>query len=131
MDSNDEKNKAIMLIEDDQFMAMLLERKLAQQKYKILRAASAGQAREIFSHEIPDLILLDIVLPGMDGISFLKELKASQKTKSIPVIITSNLGQPEEIKRGLEEGAEDYIVKANTAPGEIVEKVESVLKTKK
>jgi len=131
MENSEKKNKLILLVEDDQFMASLLERKFEQQQYQIQRAASAIQAREMMAKELPGLILLDIILPGLDGISFLKELKADPKFSSIPVIISSNLGQPEEIDRGLKEGAADYIVKANAAPGEIVEKVESILKMQK
>jgi two-component system, OmpR family, phosphate regulon response regulator PhoB len=119
--------KLIMLVEDDQFMATLLERKFEQQNYNIARAASTTQAMELIEKKMPDIILLDVVLPGTDGITFLKELKANQKYNSIPVIITSNLGQPEEIERGMGEGAIDYIVKANAAPGEIVAKVEAIL----
>lgn len=127
MAENEKKEKVILLIEDDSFMAGLLERKFEQDKYKILRATSATQAREEISNNRVDLILLDVVLPGLDGFSFLKELKADQKLKLIPVIISSNLGQPEEIEKGLADGAAGYIVKANTTPGEIVEKVESIL----
>jgi DNA-binding response OmpR family regulator len=127
MTANEKKGKIILLVEDDSFMAGLLERKFEQDKYKILRATSATQAREEISKNAVDLILLDVVLPGLDGFSFLKELKSDQKTKVIPVIISSNLGQPEEIERGMQNGAAGYIVKANTTPGEIVEKVESTL----
>jgi DNA-binding response OmpR family regulator len=127
MDNETKTGKLIMLVEDDQFMATLLERKFEQQNHNIVRAASTTQAMELIEKKVPDIILLDIVLPGMDGISFLKELKASQKYNSIPVIITSNLGQPEEIEKGMQEGAIDYIVKANAAPGEIVSKVEAIL----
>jgi two-component system phosphate regulon response regulator PhoB len=130
MDNETKKSKLIMLVEDDQFMATLLERKFEQQNYNIVRAASTAQAMELIVKQIPDIMLLDIVLPGTDGITFLKELKANQKYSSIPVIITSNLGQPEEIESGLKEGAADYIVKANAAPGEIVSKVEAILNKK-
>jgi DNA-binding response OmpR family regulator len=127
MDNETKSGKLIMLVEDDQFMATLLERKFEQQNHNIVRAASTTQAMELIEKKIPDIILLDVVLPGTDGITFLKELKANQKYNSIPVIITSNLGQPEEIERGMQEGAIDYIVKANAAPGEIVAKVEAIL----
>jgi DNA-binding response OmpR family regulator len=63
----------------------------------------------------------------MHGITFLDELKANDAFKAIPVVIISNLGQQEEVSRGLKSGAVDYIVKANSTPGEILEKVESIL----
>jgi DNA-binding response OmpR family regulator len=120
--------KSILIVEDDVFMAGLLERKFKQGKFNILKVSSADQAREVLSSQFVDLILLDIVLPGTDGFAFLRELKAGKKFENIPVIIISNLGQQEEIDRGLTEGAVDYIVKAHSTPGEIVEKVEKALK---
>lgn len=118
----------ILIIEDDAFMGGLLQRKFAQENYGIFNATNAESALEIIRKEKIDLILLDIILPGTDGITFLSNIKKTPEYKNIPVIITSNLGQPEEIEKGLKEGAIDYVVKANTAPAEIVEKVKSVLK---
>ncbi len=128
--ASEEKNSSghnILIVEDDVFMAGLLERKFGQNDYKILKAASATQAREALSANPVDLILLDVILPGMDGFSFLHELKGEVKYKNIPVVITSNLGQQEEIERGISEGAADYVIKAHTSPGEIVEKVRNIL----
>lgn len=126
--SSAEKNKkSILLIEDDTFMSSLLGRKLSKENYDIFAASDAQQARELLSSNPVSLIILDIVLPGTDGFVFLKELKESQKLKDIPVMIASNLGQPEEIEKGLQQGAADYIVKANTTPGEIVAKVKGIL----
>lgn len=128
--SNHEENRklVVLIVEDDMFMAGLLERKFDQSNYKILGATNTAQAREMLSANPVDLILLDIVLPGADGFHFLEEMKKDEKLKKIPVIIASNLGQPEEIEKGLSLGAADYVVKANTTPGEIVEKVNKVLK---
>jgi len=112
-------------------MVSLLERKFVQEKYHILKASNVAQAREALESNKIDLILLDVVLPGTDGFSYLKELKQNEKFKNIPVIITSNLGQQEEIDKGLKDGASDYIVKAHSTPGEIVEKVEKILKSSK
>lgn len=126
--SSAEKNKkSILLIEDDTFMSSLLGRKLSKENYNIFAAPDAQQARELLNSNPISLIILDIVLPGTDGFVFLKELKESQKLKDIPVMIASNLGQPEEIEKGLQQGAADYIVKANTTPGEIVDKVKGIL----
>jgi DNA-binding response OmpR family regulator len=133
---SDEKNTntqdeiKILIIEDDVFMAGLLERKFKQGNFKILKASNANQARETITSNQIDLILLDVVLPGTDGFTFLRELKKDEKNSKIPVIITSNLGQQEEIERGLTEGAADYIVKAHSTPGEIVDKVQEILNKK-
>ncbi|MFA6193499.1 MAG: response regulator [Parcubacteria group bacterium] len=127
MDQNQTGTKAILIVEDDIFMGSLLERKFKQGNFQIFRASSVDEAREIIKKNQISLILQDIILPGTDGISFLKELKMNPELKHIPVIITSNLGQQEEIDRGLAEGASDYIVKAHATPGEIVEKVTNIL----
>jgi DNA-binding response OmpR family regulator len=124
----EDDTKSILIVEDDVFMAGLLERKFKQGKFRILKASSANQAREVLASKKIDLILLDVVLPGTDGFTFLRELKANEKFNNIPVMITSNLGQQEEIDRGLSEGAADYIVKAHSTPGDIVQKVENALK---
>jgi len=128
MDQSQDAKKTIMIVEDDTFMAGLLERKFKQADFQIVTALSADQARDLMKENPVKLILLDVILPGTDGITFLKELKANPATKEIPVIITSNLGSPEEIERGLKEGAADYIVKAHATPVEIVEKVKTIVK---
>ena len=121
----------ILLIEDDLMLVQLLERKLLQQKrYDVHKAFDVQQARAALEQYGADIILLDIVLPGTDGFSFLTELKANQNWKDIPVIIMSNLGQQEEINRGMTGGAVDYVVKAHTNPQEIVEKIDGVLEKK-
>jgi len=127
MEQNQPAKKKILIVEDDTFMGSLLERKFKQKDFEIVRATNADEARKALEAEPANLILLDIILPGTDGITFLKELKLNSQTKNIPVIITSNLGKEEEIEKGMAEGATDYIVKAHTTPGEIVQKVETIL----
>lgn len=129
MEQNQTGQKKILIVEDDTFMGSLLERKFKQKDFQIMRSASVDEARKMLESGPVSLILLDIILPGTDGITFLKELKLNPEFKNIPVIFTSNLGQQEEIDRGLAEGAVDYIVKAHTTPGEIVQKVENILGT--
>lgn len=118
----------ILIIEDDIFLVELLERKFVQEKFRTSRAMDVEQARMILTSDKVDVILLDVILPGMDGFVFLHELKSLPQLKEIPVIIISNLGQREEMQRGLEAGAVDYIIKAHATPGEIVEKVRNLLK---
>jgi len=118
---------AILIVEDDAFMGSLLERRFEQESFRIFLATNAEKAREIIKSNRIAVILLDIVLPGMDGLSFLKELKAAPEMKDIPIIITSNLGKPEEIEKGLAEGASGYIIKAQVSTAEIVQKVREVL----
>lgn len=114
--------KAVLVVEDDIFIADLLCRKLTE-VFKVHQASDTVQAEQILKTEHIDVICLDIILPGKDGYTFLSELKAHADYQSIPVIILSNLGQREEIERGLKGGAADYLIKANSSPEEILRHV--------
>lgn len=120
----------ILIVEDDVMLCEFLKKKFSEKRYRASVALNADEARRILKDEAVDLVLLDIVLPDTDGFAFLGELKAAANLKNIPVIIISNLGQKDEIKRGLAAGAADYVVKANVLPGDILAKVEAVLRTR-
>jgi len=124
---------SVLLLEDDFFLSDLLGKKFEQQGYKVYRAFDVPEAKRILEGKNPvDIILLDLVLPGIDGFTFLSELKASLSPwKDIPVIIISNLGQKEEIQRGFDSGAIDYVVKAHNAPEGIVAKVKAFMDKKR
>lgn len=121
----------ILIVEDDFLLAGLLERQLIGAGYPVARALDAAEARRALDSGPVDLILLDMVLPGMDGFAFLDELKNDPRRRQIPVLIISNLGQQEEIERGRKLGAADYIIKANISPKEIGEKVDEILQKNK
>ncbi len=121
----------VLIVEDDSLLQELLEQSFVQGGYRVLKAHDAEEARRLLTTETPDAILLDLVLPGMNGIAFLEELKQNQHTRSIPVVIISNLGQREEIEKGLALGAADYVVKAHISPGEIMRKVGALIKNPK
>ena len=125
---NNTTGAKVLIIEDDIFLVELLERKFELEHFKTYRAVEVEQARAIVTSEPIDAILLDIVLPGVDGFSFLRELKQNEKWNKIPVIIISNLSQAEEIQKGKDAGAADYVVKAHATPGDIVLKVKELLK---
>lgn len=116
----------ILVIEDDKFLRQLVTKKLSEKDFNIVGAVDGEDGLEKAEEE-PDLILLDLILPGMDGFEVLSELKEDPELSSIPVIILSNLGQKDEIEKGLQLGAEDYLVKAHFTLGEIVEKIEKVV----
>ena len=121
----------VLVVEDDIFLIKLLGKKIASSNIECFYTKNIAQARTILKENSIDAILLDIVMPDGNGITFLRELKDDPRLKSIPVIIISNLGQPEEIELGMESGAVEYLVKANTTPGEIVEKVKKLLSKRK
>lgn len=120
--------RSVMIVEDDMFIADLLGRKL-HEKFTVHQATDTKQAENILNNQQVDIICLDIMLPGEDGYSFLSRLKQMEAFNDIPVIILSNLGQQEEIDKGLAAGASDYLVKANMAPDEIMSRVEEVLES--
>lgn len=117
----------ILIIEDDTLLQGVLKTSFVNKGWQVSAVTNAAAAHELLSAEAIDFILLDVRLPDVDGITFLKEIKAQKKLKGIPVIIVSNLGQEGEIERGFEAGAVDYLVKANFFPNEIVEKVQQAM----
>jgi DNA-binding response OmpR family regulator len=120
--------KKILVVEDDKFLRELISQKLLKEGYDIVEAVDGEKGIENARKERPDLVLLDLILPGIDGFEVLAKLKADPKLSNIPVIILSNLGQKTDIEKGIEMGAVDYLIKAHFTPGEIVEKIAAVLK---
>jgi len=118
----------ILIVEDDKFLRELIVRKLSQENFDVVEAIDGEDGIKKVKETIPDLLLLDLILPGIDGFEVLSKIKEEPATASIPVIILSNLGQREDIERGLKLGAVDYLVKAHFTPNEIIEKVKANLK---
>ena len=120
--------KKILIIEDDRFLRELISRKLLDEGFVIVEAMDGEEGIKKTKEEKPDLILLDLILPSIDGFEVLSQIKKDESVKSIPVVILSNLGQKEEVEKGLKLGAIDYLIKAHFTPGEIIEKIKSNLK---
>jgi len=120
--------KKILIIEDDKFLRELITRKLEKEGFEAIEAVDGEEGFKKAKTEIPDLILLDLILPGIDGFEVLSRVKDDISLSQIPVIILSNLGQREDVDRGLKLGAVDYLIKAHFTPGEIIEKIRSILK---
>jgi len=118
----------ILIIEDDQFLRDLMERKLIKEGFVVETAIEGESGLQKIKSWRPDLVLLDIILPGLDGFSILEKVKADASVASIPVILLTNLGQRDDVEKGLKLGAVGYLVKAHFTPGDIVEKVKSVLR---
>ena len=119
---------SILLIEDDSTLIEMYKLKFEESGFNVNIATRGVEGLEMSKKVKPDIILLDIILPEMDGFAILKELKADATTKNIPVILLSNLGQEPDIKKGKEYGAHDYMVKASFTPAEVVDKVLKILK---
>lgn len=119
--------KKILLIEDDTFISQMYDMKFKQTNYDFLLAKDGKEGMQMIRDIKPDIILLDIVLPEMDGFAILEEIKKDPEISSIPVLLLTNLGQQENIQKGILLGAKDYIIKAHSTPQEVVEKVQSYL----
>jgi len=120
--------KKILIVEDDKFLRELIVKKLSNEGYDVIEAVDGEQGLLKIRDEKPDLVLLDLILPGIDGFEVLAQKKDEPFSASIPVIVLSNLGQKEDVDKGLNLGAVDYLIKAHFTPGEIIEKVRNVLK---
>ena len=120
----------ILIIEDDKFLRELISRKLVKEGFNIAEAIDGEEGIQKAGEFLPELILLDLILPGIDGFGALEKIKENTQTMNIPVVILSNLGQKDEVERGLKLGAIDFLIKAHFTPEEIVEKIRLILAKK-
>ena len=106
-------SKTILIAEDDKFLVSVYKVKFGKAGFNVIVAADGEQALQVLAKQRPDLILLDLIMPVKDGFEVLKEVRANPDYKDMPIIVASNLGQEEDIKRAKLMGANDYFVKAN------------------
>ena len=119
--------RTLLLVEDDSFLVEILVKKFKADDYRVIHASNGNDALRKAHDEDPDIILLDIILPGMNGFEILKKLKDDETTADIPVAFLSNLGQKEDMEKGKRMGALDFIVKANHSLDEIVVRVNKLI----
>lgn len=121
------KSRSVLIVDDDVLMRNLYERlfKLSGFMVEVAKDGAEGLKKADESH--PDLILLDIMMPKMNGFDVLAELKKGAHTKKIPVIMLSNLAQPDDVEKSLKLGAAEYVIKSDHSPKEIVKIVEKTL----
>ncbi|MBT4120783.1 MAG: response regulator [Candidatus Magasanikbacteria bacterium] len=124
----DAKKIHVLLVEDDTFLANIYKTKFDMEGFKVSVSENGEEGLADAKKKKPDIILLDILLPKMDGFTVLEKLKEDSGVKDIPVILLTNLGQKDDVSKGLEMGAVDYLIKAHFKPSEVVEKVNKVLK---
>lgn len=116
-------SKKILYIEDEEIMIDLISRKLTQEGYDVHIARNGIEGLEMMKTVKPDLILLDIVMPKMDGMEVMERVNKDEELKKIPIVIISNSGQPVEIERIKELGAKDWLIKTEFDSVEVLEKV--------
>ncbi len=120
----------ILLVEDDTFLSSLLRNRLQKENLEVDYVADGEEAISFLKLNTPDLVLLDIILPKKSGFEVMEEIKKNpqMQSKEIPIIIISNLGQPEDIAKGQDLGAIEYFIKARTSIDELVMKIKGFLK---
>jgi|SRR3989344_3565602 len=120
--------KRILIIEDEQLIGELFRDYLSPEKtWNVELVGTGEEGLKKMRATKPDILLLDIILPGISGYEVLQQMKAERELAEIPVLILSNLGQKEEIAKGLSLGAEDFLVKANIEIDEIQNKIKKIL----
>ena len=122
-----EMSSTILVVEDEPAIAELIAVNLSFAGHKVLRAADADQAKTLITAELPDLVLLDWMLPGKTGIQFAHELRAHERTRAVPVIMLTARTEEQDKVDGLEAGADDYITKP-IRPRLLMSKIESLLR---
>ena len=120
-------SQKILLVEDDNFLAGMYVTKLTMEKFTVELAGDGKAGLAKAEAWLPDIILLDVLLPKMNGFEVLKNLKENTATNKIPVVLLTNLGQKSDVVRGLDLGAADYLIKAHFMPSEVVAKIKSIL----
>lgn len=120
----------VLLVDDDQALRKLYTIELSGRQYTVAEAVDGQDGVDKAKSEKPDLILMDIMMPKLDGIAALSKMKSDAAIKSIPVIMLTNFGQESLVQQAFALGAADYLLKYKVTPAEMAEKVNQVLKAK-
>jgi CheY-like chemotaxis protein len=122
-----QQSKSILLVEDDRFLRKAAEATLRRHGFIVRTAADGEEALQRVRDEVPDLVLLDLIMPKLQGFEVLRILKQDPATKQIPVVVLSNLGQDSDVQQALQGGAVAYFIKANLSLQDLVTQVQRVL----
>lgn len=121
--------KKILVAEDDTYLANAYRVKFTKAGFEVKNAYDGDETLSILQTFTPDLILLDIIMPKKDGFITLREIKANEKWKNIPVILVSNLGQAEDKEKGMKLGAYDFFTKTDLTLNSLIEKISSIIQS--
>jgi CheY-like chemotaxis protein len=122
-----EQPKRILLVEDDRFLRKATEAMLRRHGFTVCTAADGEEALQRMQAEIPDLVLLDLIMPKLQGFEVLRIMKQNPATKQIPVVVLSNLGQESDVQQALQGGAIAYLIKANLSLQDLVAQVQKFI----
>ncbi|MCK4553461.1 response regulator [Candidatus Parcubacteria bacterium] len=123
-----QNKKKVLLVEDDKTISSMYKTKLEAGGFEVLIADNGADGLKLAKEQKPDIIMLDVILPQLDGFSVLEELKKDALTKNIPVVMLTNLGTEEDKEKGEKLGVTDYLVKASLTPAQVEEKIKQYLK---
>lgn len=131
----EEKNKEmthpyVLLVEDDSFLRMLLLKKFTGEGFEVVEATDGKEGMQKMIERKPDVVLLDILLPDINGFDVLEYMRGSEGLQDVPVLIISNLGSPNDFERSKKLGADGFLIKANVSTTEIVNKTREILSGK-
>jgi DNA-binding response OmpR family regulator len=115
--------KKILFVEDDEGFYNIFSVSLKMKGYDVIHVSDGSEAVEKAISEKPDLVILDIILPGMSGLDILKELKETEETKKIKVVMLTNFGTDDNVNKAMELGADDYLMKYNVVASELPQKI--------
>ena len=119
--------KRVLLVEDDDFLREILHEKLKHAEYEVTSLEDGLKVLDTVVTIKPHIVLLDIMMPNKSGYEVIDELKADDRTKDVPIVVLSNLGQEKDVSKAKEAGAHDFLTKANFMPEEIIEKINVIL----
>ncbi|MBU2566330.1 response regulator [Patescibacteria group bacterium] len=122
-----DKKYTVLLVEDDAFLARIYATALEAQGFRLSLASNGEDGLKLVEREKPDIIILDILLPEMDGYEFLEKIKADQGSANIPVLVLSNLGQKEDVDKAMQLGASRYLIKAHALPQHVLRNINEIL----
>ncbi len=121
------ETRKIIIIEDDKFLSDIYKTKFESEGFKVTAVNDGEKGLKAIQTKKPDIVLLDVLLPKLDGFTILETLKKDKTTKDIPVVLLTSMGRKEDVIKGLEMGAADYLIKAHFKPTEVVDKVKKIL----
>jgi len=120
--------KKVMWVEDDEFFSSLMTKKLSETGCTLVFTPTGEEAIKIISEEKPDVVILDILLPGINGFKVLERIRSEEELKNVPVIVLSNLGGQENFEKAYSLGVKKYLIKTNTNFSEVLEEIEASLR---
>ena len=125
---NTEKKKKILIVEDDRALRMILQDKLARENFAVFVASDGAEGLKIAEKELPDIVLLDIIMPKMSGVDMLKLMRETTWGKTVPVLFLTNDNKPERMMEALKINANDYLIKSDWGLAEIITKIKETIR---